>query len=71
MTEYRKQPGERLGFNWMASMISDVDGKKCILHVRKYHVWFYHSWLAPSPWNPEEFAKMPSYADYRLDLDNL
>jgi len=55
----------------LASMISDVDGKKCILHVRQYHVYFYHSWPAPSPWDPEVFAKMPSYADYRIDLDNL
>ena len=55
----------------LASMISDVDGKKCILHVRQYHVYFYHSWPAPSPWDPEVFAKMPSYADYRIDLDHL
>ena len=56
----------------LVSRISEVDEKdKNVLHVRKYHVWFYHSWPAPSPWDPEEFAKMPSYADYRLDLDHL
>ena len=56
----------------LVSRISELDEKdKNVLYVRKYHVWFYHSWPAPSPWDPEEFAKMPSYADYRLDLDNL
>ena len=55
----------------LASMISEADGKTVFLCVRKYHVWFYHSWPAPSPWDPEDFAKLPSYADYRLDLDDL
>ena len=56
----------------LASRLSELDEKdNNVLYVRKYHVWFYHSWPAPSPWDPEEFAKMPSYADYRLDLDNL
>jgi hypothetical protein len=30
MTEYRKQPGERLGFNWM---VPNVTGKRAIRHV--------------------------------------
>ena len=30
MTEYRKQPGDRLGFNWM---IPNVAGKRAIRHV--------------------------------------
>ena len=56
----------------LVSRISELDEKdKNILHVRNYHVYFYHSWPAPSPWDPEEFAKMPSYADYRIDLDHL
>ena len=56
----------------LVSRISELDEKdKNVLYVRKYHVWFYHSWPAPSPWDPEEFANMPSYADYRLDLDHL
>ena len=56
----------------LVSRISELDEKdKNVLHVRKYHVWFYHSWPAPSPWDPKEFAKMPSYADYTLNLDNL
>lgn len=56
----------------LASMLSELDEKdKKVLHVRKYHVYFYHAYPAPSPWDPEEFAKMPSYADYRLDLDHL
>lgn len=56
----------------LVSRISELDEKdKNVLHVRKYHVWFHHSWPAPSPYDPEEFAKMPSYADYRLDLDHL
>ena len=56
----------------LASMISELDEKdKKILCVRRFHVYFYHAYPAPSPWDPEEFAKMPSYADYRLDLDDL
>ena len=56
----------------LASRISELDEKdKKVLCVRKYHVYFYHAYPAPSPWDPEEFAKMPSYADYRLDLDDL
>ena len=30
MTEYRKQQGDRLGFNWM---IPNVAGKRAIRHV--------------------------------------
>jgi hypothetical protein len=30
MTEYRKQPGDRLGFNWM---MPNVAGKRAIRHV--------------------------------------
>ena len=30
MTEYRKQPGDRLGFNWM---VPNVAGKRAIRHV--------------------------------------
>lgn len=56
----------------LASMLSELDEKdKKVLHVRKYHVYFYHAYPAPSPWDPEAFAKMLSYADYRLDLDHL
>lgn len=56
----------------LASRISELDEKdKKILCVRKYHVYFYHAYPAPSTWDPDEFAELPSYADYRLDLDNL
>ena len=55
----------------LASMVSDVDGKSSDLCVRSYHVYFYHSWPPPSTCDPNKIAKMPSYADFRLDLDNL
>jgi len=60
----------------LASRISDLDekdkdGVSKVLCVRKYHVYFYHSYPAPSPWDPDEFAELPSYADYRLNLDDL
>ena len=55
----------------LASMVSDVDGKSSDLCVRSYHVYFYHSWPPPSTCDPNKIAKMPSYADFRLDLDHL
>ena len=55
----------------LTPMISDLDGKSSVLCVRNYHVYFYHSWPPPSTCYPDRIAKMPSYADYRLDLDHL
>ena len=46
MTEYRKQPGDRLGFNWM---IPNVAGKRAIRHViydTNYWKSFIHARLA-------------------------
>ncbi|OQA87653.1 MAG: Phage terminase large subunit (GpA) [Lentisphaerae bacterium ADurb.Bin242] len=46
MTEYRKQPGDRLGFNWM---IPNVAGKRAIRHViydSNYWKSFVHARLA-------------------------
>ncbi len=46
MTEYRKQPGDRLGFNWM---IPNVTGKRAIRHViydTNYWKSFVHARLA-------------------------
>ncbi len=48
MTEYRKQPGDRLGFNWM---IPNVAGKRAIRHViydTNYWKSFIHARLAVS-----------------------
>lgn len=55
----------------LASMISDLDAKSSVLCVRQYHVYFIHFWPGPNIWNPEKLAKMPFYADYRLDLGQL
>ena len=55
----------------LTPMISDLDAKSSVLCVRQYHIYFLHSWPGPSIWYPEKLAKMPFYADYRLDLDNL
>jgi len=46
MTEYRKQPGDRLGFNWM---LPNVAGKRAIRHVvydTNYWKSFIHARLA-------------------------
>ncbi len=46
MTEYRKQPGDRLGFNWM---VPNVAGKRAIRHViydTNYWKSFIHARLA-------------------------
>ncbi len=46
MTEYRKQPGDRLGFNWM---VPNVMGKRAIRHViydTNYWKSFIHARLA-------------------------
>ena len=55
----------------LAPMISDLDARSSDLSVRSYHVYFYHSWPPPSTCDPNKIAKMPSYADFRLELDNL
>lgn len=55
----------------LASMISELDAKSSVLCIRQYHIYFLHSWPGPRIWDPEKLEKMPFYADYRLDLDNL
>lgn len=55
----------------LASMIPEFDRKSSDLCIRHYHVYFYHSWPPPSTCNPDKIAQMSSYADYRLDIDNL
>ena len=83
MTEYKKKPGERLGFNWYVPVVSGKRAIRYVIYDTNFWKSFIHSRLSVAmgdPGNLSLFGKNPLYhqlfaehltAEYRVKTQGL